>query len=448
MRAALLVSAVAAVATSGCTSSHGSEGAETEPAPAASAQPEVTRSATANPATADVDRAMVFYASQPRHLRPIPIQEIPRGLPDLRASTCGACHREIYNEWRISTHARAWLDDAQFMEELHKSRKQGVDWMCVNCHTPVANQLPRLVAGLTDGQPNRPEYVDNPHYDEVLQLEAITCATCHVRDGYVVGPWGNTNAPHAVRKDPSLLTIDVCTQCHQAQAEFRALSLACVFDTGGEFTRGPYDEAGKTCQSCHMPEVTRPASDLGTPPRKTRRHWFGGSLIPKKPEFAAELKPLESIYPDGLAARWVDLPRALPSGRATLTFEGHNKEAGHMLPTGDPERFVLLTGEVLDAAGNVLARREVRYGSRYQWHPEVKKLDDTRLAPDERRRYRLEFEVPAKGPVTLRLVASKWRISQENFDYHQLEGRYVAGRTFIDDTRTLALEPAPPPPAR
>lgn len=406
-----------------------------------------------------LQKARAFYDSRPYFQQPMPHTEVPQGLPDLRAETCGGCHTEIYEEWRISTHRRAWTQDAQFQAELAKSRSENnpdsdddVGWMCVNCHTPLESQLERLVVGLEGGAVEKPIYIDNPNYDRALQLEAITCATCHVRDGAVLGPDGDTDAPHAVRKAPALLSVDVCTRCHQARAEFRHIALACVFDTGGEWQRGPYDDQGRTCQSCHMPEVTRPLM-AGFPERKTRRHWFGGSLIPKKPEFAAELKPLEKIYPDGLAARWVDLPEAVSGGPVTLTFEAYNAEAGHLLPTGDPERFILLKAQVLGPDGATLAEREVRFGTRYQWHPQVKKLDDTRLKPRERRRYTLvvggrgggerqqKVDPPAKGPLTLRLVASKWRISEKNMQYHDLEGRYVAGRTFLDETRTLPVRP-------
>ena len=134
--------------------------------------------------------ARAFYEQQPHYLRPFPYAIVPKGLPDLKASTCGTCHKAIYEEWRLSTHARAWLDDAQFQAELHKTQLDGdgksadVGWMCVNCHTPLENQLERLVVSLEEGQVGHPVYVENPNYDAALQLEAITCASCHVRDAW------------------------------------------------------------------------------------------------------------------------------------------------------------------------------------------------------------------------------------------------------------------------
>jgi cytochrome c553 len=136
-----------------------------------------------------VDRAMSFYETRAYYERPVVATAVPDGLADLRAETCGACHEAIYQEWSVSTHRRAWLDDAQFQKELAKSRgdddpaRGDVSWLCVNCHTPVVAQQKKLVVGLTDGRIDRPEYAINPTFDEALQRDAVTCATCHVRDG-------------------------------------------------------------------------------------------------------------------------------------------------------------------------------------------------------------------------------------------------------------------------
>jgi hypothetical protein len=379
-----------------------------------------------------VKEARAFYASKPRYLQPVPHTRVPKGLPDLRAATCGSCHTEFYKEWQISTHARAWLDDAQFQGELDKAKKQNYDWICVNCHTPVENQLPRLVTRLENGSLQRPVFTPNPWFDPELQKEAITCATCHVRDGVVLGPYGNTDAPHPVRKGPELLQNTVCTQCHQAQARLDEVDLICVFNTGGEHANSPYGKNGETCQSCHMPEVVRPLAP-DSPPRRTRRHWFGGSLIPKKPEYAAEMQALRAHYPAGLTGRWRDAPKNVKAGvPLTVTAVIQNANAGHMLPTGDPERFLLVQLEARTADGTRLAARTERIGTVYEWYPKARKLADNRLAPKETRTYDLKLDALPKGKVQLILRASRWRINEENLKYHKLEGIYVAGQTFLE----------------
>ncbi len=392
----------------------------------------------------DVEKARAFYRSQPRYLRPVLGDARVPGLTDLRAATCGTCHAEIYAEWRISTHARAWKDDAQFQEELKKhvggAGASDASWMCWNCHTPFEAQLERLVVGLESGHRGKPEYIANPAFDPKLQLEAITCATCHVRDGVIVGPYGDTVGPHPVRKDPALLSSGVCIECHQASANLDDVALACVFDTGLEHSNTDGAKAGETCQSCHMPEVFRALSSYPpTSPRKGRRHFFGGSLIPKHPSFEKDIAKMRPFFKDGLAVEWVELPEKLVGGSKTkVRFAATNAEAGHMLPTGDPERYITIDVVATDDEGKEIGRSSERIGAVYRWEP-LEKLADTRLAPKERREYEMELAAPKSGAVTLTLVASKWRISPENFAYHELAGRYVAGNPFLKLETKLSI---------
>lgn len=400
--------------------------------------------ADADDAKKAIEKSTEFYESRPYFQQPIAMhQEVPKGLPDISAATCGSCHTEIYEEWKISTHARAWMDDAQFQEELKKSRGNGpdqdVEWMCVNCHTPVMNQLPKLVVGLNDGKLNSPQYVENPHYDEKLQLEAITCATCHVRDGKILGPWGDqSRAPHPVQKAESLLTEENCVRCHQAEAVFPELTLGCFFTTGAEWKDSPAAKAGQTCQSCHMPEVERPvAIQDGLPVRKTRRHWFGGSLIPKHPKFEAEIAPLRKIYGSGVEFELRQTERKCEKFDPCVWVELEilNNKAGHHMPTGDPERHLVVQ---INAEG-LEAPYVLQIGSKYQWWPEIKKLSDNRIPAGKSQITTHEF--PA-GTSKIEVKAEKFRMYQDAFDHHHLEGRYVRGRLFHESAWELAPEGA------
>jgi hypothetical protein len=384
--------------------------------------------------------AREFQATLPSYLRPVAHSPVPRGLASLRASECGVCHVEIYREWRESSHARAWRDDPQFLEEMKKTTAtagRDASWICMNCHTPFEAQLPRLLAGLEGGDRGRPTFIDNPHFDARLQDEGVTCATCHVRDGVILGSTGSVLAPHPVRKSDALRSADLCLACHQVEATLEDVELVCTFDTGETFAAGPYPAEGKVCQSCHMPEIMRPMTNLGTPVRAARRHWFGGSLIPKKPEFEAGLAPVRAHYPNGARVAWEALPAVLPAGRrTTLTFTVTNAEAGHTLPTGDVERYLTVTARVRAADGTILAERAERFGTRYEWHPKARRLDDTRLRPRETRSFPVEFAVPAGGEVTLELVGENHRMSPENVAYHGLEGKTVPSRVFLEARET------------
>ncbi len=341
--------------------------------------------------------ATEFYESRPYYERPFPYSEVPEGMADMRSETCGACHADVHAEWSVSTHARAYLDDAQFMEELAKSRgeyyeDQDTDygWMCVNCHTPMINQLEQLVVGLEDDDIGRPIYVDNPFFDPEMQKDAIGCATCHVQDGVVHGPRGDTDAPHPVARAENLADERSCTRCHQAEAIYPNDVLGCFFTTGAEWEKSWAAEEDHACQDCHMPKTTRQlAEGLDLPERETRHHWFGGSLIPKHPDFEEEIAELLPIFgsgatlslephPDEPCEEIDDDAFCIP-----LAIGVHNQFAGHLFPTGDPERHVEVEITVYNEGGDHLAEDSQWIGSRYQWYPEIKLLKDNRIPPGE-----------------------------------------------------------------
>ena len=431
-------------------------------------------SALAGDTPESIAKAWAFYKTRPYYERPREYSPTPKGLGDTRAATCGACHQQIYQEWAVSTHRRAWLDDAQFQEELAKSRgehdpKSGdVGWLCVNCHTPNIQQLPKLVVGLEGGAINKPIYVDNPTFDKTMQLDAISCATCHVKDGVVYGPYGDTNAPHPTKRGEFLMTEQVCTSCHQAEARYPVQNLGCFFTTGEEWAASPYAERGETCQSCHMPHVDRKiAEGFDVPVRRTRRHWFGGSLIPKKPEYAKELEPLQEVYGSGVTFDVAIAPeykktRQPPEGVEGLMLDGEvfecdpgksdcvtvrvdvtNSRAGHMMPSGDPERHIEVLVIAKDKGGEVVARGYDLIGSRYKWWPEIELLEDTRIAPMKARS--LHLSIPrASGAVSLEVTAEKQRMYEGAFEHHHLEGEYVRGRRFHSSKWTLNTATATP----
>ena len=119
-------------------------------------------------------------------------QEIPEGLTSISAKSCGVCHLKHYNEWKLSTHAHAWTD-LQFQSEL---KKESSPFMCINCHIPLQNQQEYIVSGLIDGDIYKPVKTINPHFDQDLQLEGITCASCHVRNKAIIGPTGSTTVSY------------------------------------------------------------------------------------------------------------------------------------------------------------------------------------------------------------------------------------------------------------
>ncbi len=348
----------------------------------------------------------------------IPFQETPAGLPSIRAADCGVCHTEIYAEWQASTHAVA-LQDLQFQAEWGMNDHL---WLCVNCHTPLANQFERVVTGLYDGDFRRPVYEDNPRFDEVLQQESITCATCHVRDGAILGPGLGGSPPHPVVTDPEVLSEQLCLGCHNVSTQL-TVTLLCSFTTGDEWRRSPARRAGLTCIDCHMATVDR-AVVSGGPVRRSHTHRWPGGGIAKFPDDVEEVqRSYRRGYDVELAAR-----RASATAVA-IELSITNARAGHVLPTGDVERFITLSVTLEDAAGSRLWTHEERIGERWEWHPAARQLSDNSLQPEETRAFALEAPIPAtaEGPLFVEVVARNNRMTEENAEANGILGRYPLG---------------------
>ena len=338
---------------------------------------------------------------------PLPYQTPPKGLASLTAGQCGVCHQEIYEEWRASIHAHA-LSDRQFQAEMGKSPE--TRWLCLNCHTPLENQLATIAVAVKGGSTHDPVWKRNPRFDAALSKEGVTCAVCHVKDGVVLGPYGDSQAPHPVRREPKLLDEQACASCHQATASYTDI-LVCTFDTANEWRESPYPAKGQACSHCHMPEVRR-AVAAGGPVRNSRRHLFFGSKIPKEKAVSEQERRFYDLYQSGLAVEIAGDP-------ARLVLK--NAHAGHMLPTGDPERFILVKAEVLDGAGRVISRETHRIGQEWEWNPKARKISDNRLKPLETHEVALRAGARA---ALVRVVVENWRISEQNAAYHKLTGVY------------------------
>lgn len=350
---------------------------------------------------------------------PLPYQQTPKGLRSLRAEDCGVCHADIYREWKLSTHAHA-LSDLQFQEEMKKSPE--TRWLCLNCHTPLENQLGAIAVGVRNQSTKQPVLQKNPRYDARLESEAVTCAVCHVRDGYVLGPYGDSKAPHPVKKEPKLLTADTCAQCHQATAAYTD-TLVCTFNTAEEWRASPYAAKGQTCQHCHMPAVERPAG-LGGKPRPGRKHYFVGSMVPKEYDPKAPRRALnpENLFRTGLevnVSRW-----ARAGADLDVFLELRNAHAGHMLPTGDPERYLLVNVTLL-AGGKPAGSGSLRLGQVWEWWPKARQVSDNRLKPGASRIERVRFAGAARsGAREVEISVTHVRINDEAARYHKLIGRY------------------------
>ena len=341
-------------------------------------------------------RPMNIFVVDERFEKPMQV-ETPGGIASLRAKDCGTCHREIYDEWAGSMHARAWTEP-YFQVDF---RYDGSQQICLNCHTPLVDQQQNLVQGFRDRDKFDPILAPNPNYDEALRDEGVTCAVCHVRNGRIVGPFRTDNGPHPVEYDPEMSEgIKPCLKCHVvAGKRWDTFYAIPPCGTVAEI------EAGKQtidCVSCHMPPVVRPTAE-GMPARKGRRHLFQGGHEPERVK--ESLRVDHRLEKDGLIV--------------TLTNVG----AAHYLPTGTPDRHLTLELKLLGPGGEALKEKVFTMKRYILWRPFIVDLRDTRLPYRQPKEFTFPLEkrgmaAPAAIDVTVRYhlldEARRKRIGYQN----------------------------------
>lgn len=357
----------------------------------------------------------------------VPHQEIPEGLTAMNAAYCGTCHRDHYEEWKLSTHAHAWTD-LQFQAEI---KKESSPFMCINCHIPLQNQQEYIVTGLVDGDIYQPVKEVNPNFDYELQQEGITCASCHVRNGAIIGTIGSDKAPHKVVKDPTFLSEKLCISCHNASAELTT-TLVCTFETGDEWKSGPYF-GEKNCISCHMEPVEREIFP-GLGKRMSHRHFFAGSGIPKFDTVTTKMLNGLVFYPN-LSKKRFEL-----SDTIQYQLKVKNELAGHRVPTGDPERFFLISYVLKNETGDTLTTKVDRIGEKWEWYPEAKKLGDNNLNPNEERLFDFSYLPKSEGSLTLSVVVTKHRLDEKSAAYNQLTDTYPLFVTIFEEEYTMNVK--------
>jgi len=326
-------------------------------------------------------KPVVIFGLRSDYAHAIPFQKIPAGLTSLKAESCGQCHREIYEEWKSSIHARAY-EDPYFQAYWNKDKHI---WVCLNCHTPLENQQPTIIKHIPRGRVEKAVQEPNPHYDPEYQKESVTCAACHVRDGIIYGPFEDSAAPHPTKFDPNFRTTQVCYRCHNVvsgPAQFYRVGPCGTYaEYEGKFFM---QERGFICQSCHMPEIDRPVA-TNSPIRRGRQHLWRGGHDPDMVKRAVAIQVK------------ADTASPKPGERVTFTLTLVNAGAGHKIPTGDPDRFFTVEFMVEDARGRVLEEQKSTMGRWIMWQPAIMELYDNRLLPLASREYQFAYRVPDKA---------------------------------------------------
>ena len=304
-------------------------------------------------------------------------------------------------------HSRAWTDP-YFQVDWHFDGSQQI---CKNCHTPLDRQQEHRVLGFRDTNKLKPILAPNPDFDPALQHEGVTCAACHIREGKILGPFGNRKASHPVKKLQD--SNRVCVRCHvvggnrwdtffrfppcgtvaeicatpgaRLNEEKRSMAPP-VRGRTGEITVS--DTASLDCVECHMPLVERPLVPGGEA-RPVRRHLWKGGHDPEMVKRALEITLSEVPEPS--------------SGKRGYSLQLTNVGAAHYLPTGTPDRHLTVRFRLLDQAGKVLKEKRHILKRNFMWRPFIVELWDTRLPRWQPRTYQFNFST-AREPAALEVV--------------------------------------------
>ncbi|HUS30344.1 MAG TPA: multiheme c-type cytochrome [Kofleriaceae bacterium] len=229
---------------------------------------------------------------------------------------CGECHEKMFDEWESSAHAQA------VSSELYKkSVAAAKDVTCERCHAPLASEVPR----------------------DAIVTEGVTCDVCHtlrepkpsvdggswklaIDDMVKFGPRCDLKDHyfHRMGCSPEHKTAEICGTCHWWEPKGLP-----VFTEYADWKAGPKHDT--PCQDCHMPK-SRAALATGSPVRDGVPHH---GLLGK----AKDLRKT-SLHMDAKLA---------PDGALTVMLE--NKHAAHYVPSGLPERRIVVRARLLDASG-------------------------------------------------------------------------------------------------
>ncbi|MDH4609998.1 cytochrome c family protein [Pseudomonas sp. BN102] len=371
------------------------------------------------------------------------------------AQVCGACHTEIYQQWRTSMMSQSW-DEPIYRALLRKASEatEGkVDNFCTGCHTPI---------GLTTGQIN--STVNRASVEFTARnnpMPGVDCETCHnisARTGldngaYVLSPRANGKptkfGPRRDAVSPYHDTVysslhtrsDFCATCHNVTHPFSTVAVERTYD---EWLESPYSFNGETCQSCHMPGFAGKAAVMGPERADVASHWFTGANAAVL-EYLGQKEAAQRARESLARAATIEFePMAdvlVPGQEVSIRVKVANVGAGHKLPTGFPEgREVWIDFHAVDGSGREFYRLgavkegatepdtrnfKVHLGDKDGQELDIavwnatQILSDNRILPKGYDVREFSFQVPADavGPVTLTAELNYWPFSQRLVDY-------------------------------
>lgn len=253
---------------------------------------------------------------------------------------CGGCHEATHRNWNASLHALSYTNPI-FQTAYQKAYTETggeAKKYCLRCHAPTVQ-----VTGDYDAK-------------QAITREGITCDFCHTivsvdlknREKPFVSEPGkvkrsslkNATSPHHQTKySADFASSKLCAGCHA----FENRHGVNVGDTYNEWLASPYAKEGRQCQHCHMKEIPGATANEGG--RNTiHDHSLSHNIASMHDAVLLTIKKFQRTA-DRLAVR------------VMIT----NDRAGHSIPTGTPERHLVLEVRSHDASGAVLEVQKREY---------------------------------------------------------------------------------------
>lgn len=304
-----------------------------------------------------------------------------------RDGGCSECHQAIHDEWAASGHARS-ANGNHFLE-LFKSSTRNKTWslldeypdgagVCTACHAPTIS-------------------FGDPAYFDLRQARGVAatgvhCDYCHKIKGANIQQVGLTHGRFALEllrpKQGQLFLgpLDDASRGNDAYSQIYRESSYCapchegtvfgvqVYSTYSEWLASPAPTEGKSCQSCHMQptgKFTNIAPGHGgirrDPASLGNHRFFSGSqadMLRQSLGFQIEVHPNDNKWKISVAveARGVGhrIPTGLPDRHLILVVEGFTGDGARLAADKGSAVLSNLAGDELAGLSGVIFAKQLR----------------------------------------------------------------------------------------
>ena len=319
--------------------------------------------------------------------RPLLLHTTPENISGVDHYNCISCHSDISAQWSSSAHSQA-MKNTTYKEKISEYANAP---LCTQCHAPLQVQHHQLASSYIDGNQLKPVFSDNPNWDAVLASESVGCASCHIRDGKILGIEEHANAPHEVIVSQELSSSQACIGCHQFSWEELPFPM---YDTFNEWQQSPQAKANIQCQDCHMPPQAT-SNSFATPIQSS--HHFS--------QTSTQALSVRVELTSPILKRATEIP---------LHVELINSGAGHAFPTGNPWKQYTLELSIIDVKGKNLITPQEHIIGRVQ-SKEGEWGEDLRIQAGQSRHFDFQINIsPRKRSGTALLNLTLKRQGQED----------------------------------